>query len=167
MTLTEYIVTHMPQVDIMEVIDKTELFSTKFLFYYAPLIGVIMLAFKGLQFLFRGIKLWNLTTKGKYFKGKIVDKQLGEDNFYETGRWFFLKYPVVRYKHRGEFYTCIANKPSKAKIGDTLSVYVCRDGDEHLLVPAILTLLWGIFLLGIGIIGTVYVQNVFQMFASI
>ena len=164
MTLTEYIITNMPQVDIVEFLNKAELFSTEFLFCWAPIIGCILICFKGLQFVFRAIRLLLMTREGKYYKGTVVSKHMEEGDFYETGRWFFIRYPVVQYKHRGQLYTCIANRPARVKIGEKLSVYVCADGDEHLSAPGILTLLWGVALIGLGIIGNSYVYNTFNIF---
>lgn len=155
----------MPPVDIVEFFDKAETFSTKFLFFYAPLLGCGLLALKGIEFLFRGLRLLYLTRNGKYVRGRVVGKYREEEDFVETGRWFFLTYPVVQYKREGKTYTCIANRAKKTKLGDVLSVYVCPDGDEHLRVPAMLVMIYGLFLITIAALGASYMYSNFRIFA--
>lgn len=165
MTLTERLVNALPPVDIVEFFDKAEIFSTKFLFFYAPVIACILLGIKGIQFLFRGLRLLNMTKNGKYFRGKVIGKHREDGEFYETGRLFLFTYPIVQYKRMGELHTCIANKPKKIKVGEVLSVCVCPDGDEHLPAPAICTMIWGLSLIIFALIGISFMYNSFNIFA--
>lgn len=164
MTLTERLVNAMPPVDIMEVFDKLELYSTKFLFFYCPILACALIAIKGLEFVYRGIRLLRMAKNGRYFRGKVVGKHRENGEFFNTGRLFFLTYPVVQYKRCGKLHTCIANKAKKTKIGDVLSVYVCPDGDEHLPTPGILTVIYGLALILIGAIGTTCMYSFLNIF---
>ena len=163
-TFTEWLVNNMPPVDIIHFIDDASLFATKFLFYYAPLLTGLIVMLKGIQNIFRGIKLCNMSKHGKYHKGTIVAKHRENGEFFETGRLFLFAYPVVEYKSQGETWTCIANKPGKVKIGDSRSVYVCKDGDEHLMAPGLFTIALGIVIIVLGILLTVFVNNTLNIF---
>ena len=165
MTLTERLVNSLPPVDIVEFFDKAELFSTKFLFFYAPVIGFIMLALKGIQFVYRGARLLWMTKDGKYVRGRVVGKHREDGEFCETGRLFMFAYPIVQYKMEGKAYTCISNKPKKMKIGEVMSVCVCPDGDEHLPAPGIATMIWGLALIIFAFMGISFMYNSFNIFA--
>lgn len=163
-SLTEYIANNMPEVNIVQLIDNVSHFSYKFLFFYCPVMIGVLIALKGLEFLFRGIKLCNMSRNGKYVRGRVVAKYRENGEFFETGRLFMFSYPIVEYKYQGEVLRCIANKPGKPSIGVVKSVYVCEDGNEHLITPGLVTVIISILLIVFGLILSAYIYNSFNIF---
>lgn len=153
-----------PKIDLFEIWPKIENMTWPFLFVYCPLITCILLSFKGVQYIFYGIRLNLQTRNSKFFRGKIIAKKPENGYFKETGRISGLKYPIIEYQYQGETYWCNSDKPTRLPVGSIMSIHVGPAGEDRALWPGILLMTIGIAITCLGIYFCSYVANAFRIF---
>ena len=142
---------NMPDVDILDFIDKISEAWPKFLFAYFPIITCVLMAVYFLDFVRAGAMINRNAASGRFYKGTIIGYTVNFGEFKENGKIPCIMYPVVRYKKRGQYYQCMGDTPSFKKKNEQLSVRVCPDGEARRASAGFIVSLIGI----VGVIASI------------